>query len=194
MNYAAHLSNLIAIIVGLAVTELLAGASRTLKRQKEPGFSWLPFVQAIMIGTIILIFWIASYAELSSGKYLGTFAYTTQLVAPGLLYFATTRVFPSADGDAGLTVQRHAVANARDVNFPAALWMLCTIGGNLFYFWPNWGGTLGPNLLCAASIATLLVAALARNDRVRWAATILTEVIVLGFIVIYLGNSAPSGA
>ncbi len=194
MNYGEHLSNLIAIIVGLAVTELLAGASRTLKRQKEAGFSWLPFVQAVMIGTIILVFWIASYVELSSGKYLGTLAYTTQLAAPALLYFATTRVFPSADGEAGLTVQRHAVANARDVNVPAALWMLCTIGGNLFYFWPNWGGTLGPNALCLVAVATLLVAALTRSDKVRWAATLLTEVTVLAFIVIYLGNAVPAGA
>src|SRR5690348_9203378 len=108
MNYGAHLSNLIAIIVGLAITELLAGASRTLKRKGEPGFSWLPAVQAVMIGTILLIFSVASYVELSSGKYLGIVPYATPLIAPALLYSASTRVFPSADGDADLSVHRHA--------------------------------------------------------------------------------------
>jgi len=80
MDYGNHLSALIAIIVGLAVTELLAGVSRALRTKGRPGFTWFPFVQAFLIATILLVFWLASFAELSSGKYLGVFAFSTQLV------------------------------------------------------------------------------------------------------------------
>jgi hypothetical protein len=186
MNYGSHLSTLIAVIVGLAVAELLGGASRTLVFKRTAGFSWLPFVQAIMIGTITLIFWIASYAELSSGKYLGIFAFATQLAAPALLYFAATRVFPPAQGDQSPNVHAHAVANARDVYIPPALWMVCTIVGNIYYFWPDWRFTLGPNTLCVLAVVSLLIAAGTRHDWLRWVATLSTEAIILIFVVIYL--------
>jgi hypothetical protein len=186
MNYGAHLSTLIAVIVGLAVTELLAGASRTLLLKRSKGFSWLPFAQAIMIGTITLIFWIASYAELSSGKYLGIFAFATQLGAAALLYFAATRVFPQTHGEQSATVHAHCVANARDVYFPPALWMVCTVAGNIYYFWPNWRATLGPNALCATAVVSLLIAAGTHRDLLRWAATICTEAIILVFVLMYL--------
>ena len=190
MNYGAHLSTLIAVIVGLAITELLAGASRTLTRKGTEGFSWLPFAQAAMIATITLVFWIASYAELASGKYLGIFAFATQLGAPALLYFAATRVFPPAQGEGAPTVHAHAVENARDVYFPPALWMACTIAGNIYYFWPNWRASLGPDILCLVAIAALLVAAGTRRDWVRWAATLFTEALILAFIAIYLTTPA----
>ena len=186
MNYGEHLSMLIALIVGLAVTELLAGASRTLKRQGEAGFSWLPFVQAGLLGTILLVFWIASYFELVGTKYLSIAAYVTQLIEPALLYFAATRVFPPAEGEGGLSVDEHAVVNARAVNIPPALWMACTIAANLYYFWPNWRGTLGPNAMCLAAGALLWVAAVTRRERLRWAATLLTEAVLVAFIAIYL--------
>ena len=190
MNYGAHLSTLIAVIVGLAVTELLAGASRTLSRLGTERFSWLPFAQAVMIGTITLVFWIASYAELSSGKYLSIFAFTTQLIAPALLYFAATRVFPPVGAAANLSVYEHAVANARDVNVPPALWMIFTMGGNIYYFWPNLRAPLGPNALCLAAAITLLIAAGTRRDWLRWTATLLTEASILAFILLYL-QQAP---
>lgn len=193
MNYGEHLSTLIAVIVGLAVTELLAGASRTLRSKDKPGFSWLPFVQAIMIGTITLVFWVASYTELASGKYLGIFAYSTQLFAPGLLYFAATRVFPPAEGEGSLTVKAHVVFNAGDVYIPPAIWMACTIAGNIYYFWPDWRGTLGPNAMCTAAAALLLVAARTSRDQVRWTATVLVEAVVLAFILIYLKGAGTPG-
>ena len=185
MNYGAHLSTLIGVIVGLAVTELLAGASRTLKRKGTEGFTWLPFVQGTMIATIILVFWIASYGELSSGKYLGIFAFATQLAAPALLYFAATRVFPQVEDNA-VSVHQHTVDNAVDVNIPPALWMGFTIAGNIYYFWPNWRAPLVPDLLCLAAAAALLVAARTRKDRLRWGATFAAEATVLAFIVMYL--------
>lgn len=98
MNYGEHLSTLIAVIVGLAVTELLAGASRTLRSKDKPGF-----------------------------------------------------------------------------------------------FWPDWRGTLGPNAMCMAAAALLLVAARTSRDRVRWTATVLVEAVVLAFILIYLKGAGTPG-
>lgn len=185
MNYGAHLSTLIGVIVGLAVTELLAGASRTLKRRGAAGFTWLPFVQAAMIATITLVFWIASFAELSSGKYLGFAAFTTQLVAPALLYFAATRVFPQVE-DKGATLRQHVVDNARDVNIPPALWMVTTIAGNFYYFWPDWRAPAVPNVLCLVAASALLTGAVAKSDRWRWASVVLAEASVVIFIALYL--------
>jgi hypothetical protein len=189
MDYGNHLSALIAIIVGLAVTELLAGVSRALRAKGRPGFTWFPFVQAFLIATIILVFWLASFAELSSGKYLGVFAFSTQLAAPALLYFAATRVFPPADGDgAGLSLADHVEANARDVNIPPALWMAMTIAGNFYYFGADWRGAMVPNLMCLAAIVLLTAAAFTKQTRTRWAATLTTEAIVVTFIGAYLGR------
>jgi hypothetical protein len=45
--------------------------------------------------------------------------------------------------------------------------MLSTMIGNIYYFWPNWHATLGPNAFCLIAIAAFLIAAATAPDWLR---------------------------
>jgi hypothetical protein len=66
--------------------------------------------------------------------------------------------------------------------------MLSTMIGNIYYFWPNWHATLGPNAFCLIAIAAFLIAAATARDWLRWTGTLLAESTVLVFISIYLSS------
>jgi hypothetical protein len=185
MSYGGHLSMLIALIVGLAVTELLSGASRTLKRRYEPDFSWLPFVQAAQLALLALGNWIAVYSDLASSHYLNVFSYMMLLVSPGLLYFAATSIFPARE-DAVVSVYSFAVTNARAANIPVALWMIWAVISNFYDAWPNWKSQLGINSTVMLAALFFMIAAYSKRNSWRWAATLILLAYDISFFIIFL--------
>jgi hypothetical protein len=185
MSYGGHLSMLIALIAGLAVTELLAGASRTLKRQKEADFSWLPFVQALLIGFLVLGGWFSIYSDLAGDRVLNVFAYITLLITPCLQYFAATSVFPTSEENK-VSVYATVKNNARDVNLPLALWMLWAIAGNVRSYWPDWQGTVGVNICNLIAAAMFVIAAYSQRDWLRWSSTLIVLAYDVAFFIIFL--------
>jgi len=169
---------LFALLVGLAVTEMLAGLAHALKSKKDIHVGWL----TPLLGTLILInlamFWQGSW-EMRDGITATSSSFLLVLAVGGTYFLAASLTFPSWDANVR-DLDQHFMDNRR-------LAILAIAACNAVYFFRVatvirqpldawwWIGN-------ATFLGLLLIAALAPNRRVILAALwilILAHVVLL---------------
>lgn len=169
---------LFALLVGLAVTEMLSGLAHALKSKRDIHVGWL----TPLLGTLILInlamFWQGSW-EMRDGISATPSAFLLVLVVGGTYFLASSLTFPSWDANVR-DLDQHFMDNRK-------LALLAIAACNVVYFLRVAMLTSQPIGLWwwlgnAVFLALLLVAALAPNRRVILAALwilILSHVVML---------------
>ena len=169
---------LFALLVGLAVTEMLSGLAHALKSKKDIHVGWL----TPLLGTLILInlamFW-QGFWEMRDGFTASSETLLLVLAFGGAYFLASSLVFPSWDADVR-DLDQHFMDNRAVAllaiaacNLVYLVHVALVIGRPLPAWW--WIGN-------ALFLALLLVAALAPNRRAILAALwslILAHVVVL---------------
>jgi len=170
---------LFALLVGLAVTEMLAGLAHALKSKRDIHVGWL----TPLLGTLILInlamFWQGSW-EMRDGIRADSSSFLLVLVVGGTYFLASSLVFPNWDANVR-DLDDHFMDNRK-------LAILAIAACNVVYFvrvamitnqpidawW--WAGN-------AMFLALLLVAALARS---RWAILTALWALILAHVVLLI--------
>ena len=170
---------LFALLVGLAVTEMLAGLAHALKSKRDIHVGWL----TPLLGTLILInlamFWQGSW-EMRDGITASSSSFLLVLAVGGTYFLAASLTFPSWDANVR-DLDQHFMDNRK-------LAILAIAACNAVYFvrvamltrqqidawW--WVGN-------ASFLALLLVAALARS---RWVILTALWALILAHVVLLI--------
>ena len=170
---------LFALLVGLAVTEMLAGLAHALKSKRDIHVGWL----TPLLGTLILInlamFWQGSW-EMREGFTASSSSFLLVLAVGGTYFLAASLTFPSWDANVR-DLDQHFMDNRK-------LAILAIAACNTVYFvrvamvtnqvidvwW--WAGN-------ASFLALLLIAALARR---RWMILTALWVLILAHVLLLI--------
>ena len=168
---------LFALLVGLAVTEMLAGLAHALKSKREINVGWL----TPLLGTLILInlamFWQGSW-EMRDGIRADSSSFLLVLVVGGTYFLASSMVFPNWDSNVR-DLDQHFMDNRK-------LAILAIAACNAVYFFRV--ATITNQQLSAwwwlangGFLAFLLIAALARS---RWLVLAALSTLILAHVVL----------
>lgn len=159
------------LLLGLALTEVIAGLSRAINEHARRPIGWLTPLLAVVLTLDLMTFWVAAWKDLRDVAFSAPL-FVSAGVAPMIYYFAAKQVFPDA-ASAGGSLDDHFFQHRR--------WVLGgVIVANLISYLPVIGepGTL---TRMANNLQYLLPLAIVTVVRVRWLIAS-----ILGALIVYL--------
>ena len=164
MDIATHSITLIAIIVGLGLTEMFGNLHRLIRNRKRVIWDWLPVFWAMTLLTLVINYWWALYLGISGLERVSNAAeFGLLLATPILLFLTTASVLPHFDEANEWDMRRHYDEQRRTFIITFALYQCSTTMIGFI------AGTFGSNFVTVfrAVILLLLVLMLLINRR-QW--------------------------
>lgn len=106
MTPFAYLSVLISIVLGLGVTELLAGVQRLVHARERVRFHWLSLTWSGLVFVTLVQWWWAAFGFRHRTDW-DFFSFLLILLVPVLLYLAAALVLPPADERGRYDLRKH---------------------------------------------------------------------------------------
>jgi len=110
MSRFDYLLVLLAILAGLALTEILSDIAKLCRAAEHVSFYWLPFVWALLCFLLLVQWWWNLWTwkpyvhEMMGASYP---AFLLSLVFPTFLYAACVLLFPDVSGDNAIDMRKH---------------------------------------------------------------------------------------
>lgn len=101
-----YLAVLISIVLGLGVTELLAGVQRLAHARERLRIHWLPFAWTALIFVALVQWWWAAFGLRGQAEW-NFFSFLLILLVPVLLYLAAALVLPPDQKDGEYDLREH---------------------------------------------------------------------------------------
>ena len=101
-----YLSVLISIVLGLGLTELLAGLQRLVHARDRVGFHWLPLAWSALVFVILVQWWWAAFGFRGQTEW-NFLSFLLVLLVPVLLYLAAALVLPPAQSVGRYDLRAH---------------------------------------------------------------------------------------
>lgn len=172
-----YLAVLISIVLGLGVTELLAGVQRLAHARERVRFHWLPLTWTALIFVVLVQWWWAAFGLRGQAQW-NFFSFLLILLVPVLLYLAAALVLPPEQTEGEYDLRGHyfgihrllfaVVATATLLETARALRAADHQAARL-----NLAGTL-----------LLVSLAVVRNPRYHALGTALAALLLTGFVVV----------
>ena len=134
MSSAEYVSVLVSIVLGLALTEVLAGLHRLLRAGPRVRWDWAAPLASVLVALVLVMMWWSFYRPSSEAVSIG--AFLPSLVTLVLLYLLAGAALPDEVPPEGLDLRAYYDRNGR-------------------YFWGLFAGTLA--WLIGVEIAMALV-------------------------------------
>lgn len=112
MSVGEYLSIFLAIIVGLAVTDLAMSFHKLMRARQRVRWDWISLVLALVMLLQILAVWWASFAWYRSVDGMTVGQFLPDLVTVLLLFLAVAAVLPDEVPEQGLSLRDHYLATA----------------------------------------------------------------------------------
>ena len=164
MDIVAHSITLIAIIIGLGLTEMFGNLHRLIRNRSRVTWDWLPVAWAATLLILVVNYWWSIYLGVTGLEKAGSAAgFGLLLVPPILLFLTTASVLPNFDGAGQWDMRRHYDQQRKTFIVTFTLYQCSTWTTAMVV------GTLGWNVISVvrAIILLLLVSMLFLNKR-RW--------------------------
>jgi hypothetical protein len=101
-----YLAVLISIVLGLGVTELLAGLQRLAHARERVRFHWLPLAWSGLVFVTLVQWWWAAFGLRHQGEW-NFFSFLLVLLVPVLLYLAAALVLPAERHEGRCDLREH---------------------------------------------------------------------------------------
>lgn len=164
MDIVAHSITLIAIIIGLGLTEMFGNLHRLIRNRSRVTWDWLPVAWATTLLILVVNYWWSIYLGVTGIEKAGSAAeFGLLLVPPILLFLTTASVLPNFDGASKWDMRRHYDEQRKTFIVTFTLYQCSTWTTAIIV------GTFGWNVISVvrAIILLLLVLMLLFNKR-RW--------------------------
>ena len=101
-----YLAVLISIVLGLGVTELLAGLQRLAHARDRVRFHWLPLIWSALVFVTLVQWWWAAFGFRDQARW-NFFSFLLVLLVPVLLYMAAALVLPAEQAEGRYDLREH---------------------------------------------------------------------------------------
>lgn len=129
LSVAEYLSVFLAIIVGLAVADLVTSLHKLIRARARVQWDWISLVLALVMLLQTLAFWWASFRWYQGADEMTIGRFLPDLVVALLLFLTVAAVLPDEVPPAGLSLRQHYLDNA------SYFWTLLILMGVVVTAW-----------------------------------------------------------